>query len=109
MQRLRLFGAFYQSMFVLILVSSVFLSFILKWNLQRLLIPPPPFFVVYVVSFMFGGIAIGLFYNELYKANSYYFYFNKGISKTALFLGSILINEALGLSALTAFYYVQFS
>ncbi|HAQ66086.1 MAG TPA: hypothetical protein DCR43_09590 [Bacteroidales bacterium] len=46
---------------------------------------------------MTGGPLISLLYKEVARKNDYYFYFNRGLSKRALIVVSLLFNVATGI------------
>lgn len=83
---LRLLFTFYKSTLALNWGFSVACSILVM----------PQFAKVLPISLMSSGSLLSFYYKQLSRKGDYFFYYNRGIRKTQLFLFTVLMNLGLG-------------
>jgi hypothetical protein len=97
MDRIKLYWEFHKSMLPVNWVSSIVASFIFSFHNPLLLMP--------IMSITWGPLA-GILLKE-FSGNEYYFYYNRGIQKSKLFMISYLLDILVCLIWLAGYYYVK--
>lgn len=54
------------------------------------------FAILLPIAIMTAGPLLSLFYKELFNKKEYYFYYNRGLSKTKLIIVTIIFNFVIG-------------
>ncbi len=96
--KLKLYYFFYKSTLSISLGVSIILSLSITESLNSLYKEQFDFLPIFIQSFVFAGTALSLFYKEIAEANEYYFYYNQGVSKLELIIGTFLANFIIGMS-----------
>jgi hypothetical protein len=107
MQKVRLYWEFYKSTVVMNLGCSVLLAFSIFVGMQMAMLTPPSFIVVYIRCCMFGGPVLCLYNKVLARKNEFYFYHNKGIARSGLFIATFVIYISLGVLILNILHYAK--
>ena len=96
MTKIQLHWEFYKSTVVLNILFSLAIS----------LFALDMFAILFPISLITVGPALSLFYNEITHQHTYYFYYNKGISKIWLMVGNLILNTVIGISLVAILSYV---
>lgn len=107
MMKLKLYWEFYKSTLALALSSAVLYAFIISEGLKSLPIARLPFYVVFLLCFMFGGVFAVFLYKEFTLKGEYYFYHNRGISKLSLWIITEVTNILIGGILINILDYVE--
>ena len=99
MNKIRLYWEFHKSTLLLNYGSSFIIS----------LLAFPIFYIIFTISIASGGAIISYLYKEISCKKEFYFYFNKGINKTSLFVISFILNAITAILLNKLLHNVQHS